>query len=165
MPAWGDGYRVNVVGLVHHPDGNVTKYSPEMHMACVGRIYQKIEDHADEIAQVEGLYLEGCKNLVVAYGTVTRSAFEAVEELRDRGKKDLGFLRLKTLWPFPDGTIRSMVGQLENIFFPEMNLGFMIHPLRESLRDRAKQFIPIPFLGALHSPDLIIAKINEVIGK
>jgi hypothetical protein len=41
----------------------------------------------------------------------------------------------------------------------------MIHPLRESLRDRAKQFIPIPFLGALHSPDLIIAKINEVIGK
>jgi hypothetical protein len=41
----------------------------------------------------------------------------------------------------------------------------MIHPLRESLRDRAKQFISIPFLGALHSPDLIIGKINEVIGK
>jgi len=165
MPAWGDGYRVNVVGLVHHPDGNVTKYSPEMHMDCVSRIYQKIEGHADEIAQVEGEHLEGCKNLVVAYGTVTRSAFEAVQELRDKGKTDLGFLRLKTLWPFPDGKIRSMVGQLENVFFPEMNLGYMIHPLRESLRDRAKNFISIPFLGALHSPDLIIGKINEVIGK
>jgi hypothetical protein len=40
----------------------------------------------------------------------------------------------------------------------------MIHPLRESLRDRAGQFTPIPFLGALHSPDLIIGKILEVIG-
>ncbi|MBI5969038.1 MAG: 2-oxoacid:acceptor oxidoreductase subunit alpha [Deltaproteobacteria bacterium] len=164
MPAWGDGYRVNVVGLVHHPDGNVTKYSPEMHMACVSRIYRKIEDHADEIAQVEGFYLEGCRNLVVAYGTTTRSALEAVQELRAKGK-NVGFLRLKTLWPFPESKIRSMVGQLQNVFFPEMNLGYMLHPLREALRDRARQFIPIPCLGELPSPDQIIEKIEEVIGK
>jgi len=165
MPSWGDGYRVNVVGLVHHPDGNVTKYSPEMHMACVSRIYQKIEDHADEIAQVEGFFLEGCRNLVAAYGTTTRSAFEAVQELRNKGKSDLGFLRLKTLWPFAENKIRSLVGPLENVFFPEMNLGYMIHPLREALRDRAKRFISIPFLGQLHSPDQIIEKIEEVVGK
>jgi len=163
MPAWGDGYRVNVVGLVHHPDGNITKYSPEMHMACVSRLYRKIEDHADEIAQLEGLFLENCKNIVVAYGTPTRSAIEAVQELRAKGMKDLGFLRLKTLWPFPDKKIRSLVGQVQNIFFPEMNLGYMIHPLREALRDRAKEFISIPSLGQLHSPDQIIGKIKEVI--
>src|SRR4030043_1470091 len=97
MPAWGDGYRVNVVGLVHHPDGNVTKYTPEMHLACVSRIYQKIEDHAEEIAQIEGLHLEGCRNLVVAYGSTTRSAIEAVLDLRSQGWDDLGFLRFKTL--------------------------------------------------------------------
>ncbi len=134
-------------------------------MACVSRIYRKIEDHADEIAQIEGFFLEGCKNLVVAYGTTSRSAFEAVQELRDKGRTDLGFLRLKTLWPFPDGKIRSLVRQVENVFFPEMNLGYMIHPLRESLRDRAEKFISIPCLGTLHSPDLIIDKIREVIGK
>jgi len=163
MPAWGDGYRVNVVGLVHHPDGNVTKYTPEMHLACVSRIYQKIEDHADEIAQVEGFFLKGCRNLVVAYGTTTRSALEAVQELRRKGKTDLGFLRLKTLWPFPGNKIRSMVGQLKNVFFPEMNLGYMIHPLREALRDRARSFVSIPCLGQLHSPDLIIGKILETV--
>ncbi len=162
MPAWGDGYRVNVVGLVHHPDGNITKYSPEMHMACVSRIYRKIEDHADEIARVEGLFLEGCRNLVVAYGTTARSTLEAVQELRGKGRTDLGFLRLKTLWPFPENKIRSMVGRLENVFFPEMNLGYMVHPLREALRDRAKEFISIPCLGQLHSPDLIIEKMEEV---
>jgi len=165
MPAWGDGYRVNVVGLVHHPDGNITKYNPEMHMACVGRIYRKIEDHADEIAQIEGFFLEGCRNLIVAYGTTTRSAFEAVQELREKGKMDVGFLRLKTLWPFPESKIRAMIGPLKNVFFPEMNLGYMIHPLREALRDRAERYISIPCLGQLHSPDQIIEKVEEVIGK
>lgn len=163
MPAWGDGYRVNVVGLVRHPDGNVTKYSPEMHTACVTRIHRKIEDYSDVIAQVEGFFLQGCRNLVVAYGTTTRSALEAVQELRAKGMTDLGFLRLKTLWPFPDNKLRSLVGRVENIFFPEMNLGYMMHPLKETLGDRAKRFISIPCLGQLHSPDLIINKIEEAI--
>jgi 2-oxoglutarate ferredoxin oxidoreductase subunit alpha len=165
MPAWGDGYRVNVVGLVHHPDGNVTKYNPEMHFACVDRIFRKIEDHVDEISQVEGLFLKGCRNLVVAYGTTARSASEAVQELRAKGRTDVGFLRLKTLWPFPENKIRNMVGQLENVFFPEMNLGYMLHPLKEALRDRVQEFIPIPSLGQLHAPGQIIEKIEEVIGK
>jgi len=165
MPAWGDGYRVNVVGLVHHPDGNVTKYNPEMHFACVDRIFRKVEDHVDEIAQVEGFFLKGCRNLVVAYGTTARSASEAVQELRARGRTDVGFLRLKTLWPFPEDKIRSLVGQLENVFFPEMNLGYMVHPLKEALRDRVQEFIPIPSLGQLHAPGQIIKKIEEVIGK
>lgn len=165
MPAWGDGYRVNVVGLVHHPDGNVTKYNPEMHFACVDRIFRKIEDHVDEISQVEGLFLKGCRNLVVAYGTTARSASEAVQELRAKGRTDVGFLRLKTLWPFPENKIRNMVGQLENVFFPEMNLGYMLHPLKEALRDRVQEFIPIPSLGQLHAPGQIIEKVEEVIGK
>ena len=163
MPAWGDGYRVNVVGLVHHPDGNVTKYNPEMHMACVGRIYRKIEDHADEIAEVEGFFLEGCRNLIVAYGTTTRSAFEAFQELREKGLGDIGFLRLKTLWPFPENKIRAMIGPLKNVFFPEMNLGYMIHPLKEALCDRAERYISIPCLGQLHSPDQIIDKIFKTV--
>jgi 2-oxoglutarate ferredoxin oxidoreductase subunit alpha len=165
MPAWGDGYHVNVVGLVHHPDGNISKYGPEMHLDCVGRIYRKIEDHAEEIAQVEGRHLEGCRNLVVAYGSPTRSAFEAVLDLRSQGWDDLGFLRFKTLWPLPEKKIRSLIGQVDNVFFPEMNLGYYVHALKEALRDRVKQFVSIPSLGQLHSPDQIIAKIKEVTGK
>jgi 2-oxoglutarate ferredoxin oxidoreductase subunit alpha len=165
MPAWGDGYHMNVVGLVHQPDGNVTAYSPDMHLACVGRLHRKIQDHAAEIGRIEGRYLPGCRNLVVAYGTPARSALEAVEELRGRGQRDLGFLRLITLWPFPEEKIRSLLDPLDTVFFPEMNVGYMIHPLREALRDRASRFIPIPCLGQLHSPDQILAKIEEAIGK
>ncbi len=163
MPSWGDGYRVNAVGLVHHPDGNVVRYSPQMHLACVERIFRKIDDHADEICRVEGKFLEGCRNLVVAYGTPARSAIEAVQDLRSQGRDDLGFLCLKTVWPFPENRIRSLVGRLENVFCPEMNLGFLIHPLKEALRDRARNFIPIPSLGQLHGPDQIIARVKEAL--
>jgi 2-oxoglutarate/2-oxoacid ferredoxin oxidoreductase subunit alpha len=166
MPAWGDGYQANVVGLVHMPDGNVTKYSPEVHLDCVSRIYRKIEDHIDEIARVEGEFLEGCRQLVVAYGTTVRAAFEAVQELRSQGRQDIGFLRLITLWPFAEKKIRSLLkGPIENVFFPEMNLGYMIHQMKETLRDRAQAFIPIPCLGQLHTPDQIIDKIVEVTGR
>jgi 2-oxoglutarate ferredoxin oxidoreductase subunit alpha len=165
MPAWGDGYRVNVIGLVHHPDGNVTKYGPEMHMACIERLRSKIEDHVDEITQIEGYFLEGCKNLVVAYGTTARSASEAVEEVRGKGKTDVGFLRLKTLWPFPEKKIRSLIGNIENVFFPEMNIGYMLHPLKEAIRDRVQNFHTIPCLGQLHAPDQIIEKIEKILGK
>jgi 2-oxoglutarate ferredoxin oxidoreductase subunit alpha len=164
MPVWGDGYHMNVVGLVHHLDGNVTTYTPEMHQACVSRLHRKIEDHAEEIGRVEGRYLKGCRNLVVAYGTPARSALEAVEELRNRGRRDLGFLRLITLWPFPEEKIRSLLDPLETVFFPEMNVGYMVHPLRETLRDRASRFLPIPSLGQLHSPDQIMEKIEAIIG-
>jgi 2-oxoglutarate ferredoxin oxidoreductase subunit alpha len=165
MPAWGDGYHMNVVGLVHQPDGNVTNYTPQMHMACVSRLQRKIADHETEITRVEGRFLNGCRDLVVAYGTPARSALEAVEELRGRGRSDLGFLRLITLWPFPEEKIRSLLGPVDHVFFPEMNLGYMLHPLREALRDRASRFFPIPSLGQLHSPDEIIAKIEAVLQK
>ena len=95
----------------------------------------------------------------------TRSAIEAVLDLRSQGWNDLGFLRFKTLWPVPEKKIRSLVGQVENVFFPEMNMGYFVHPLKEALRDRVKQFVSIPSLGQLHSPDQIIAKIKEVTGK
>lgn len=162
MPAWGDGYKVNVVGLVHHPDGNITRYSPAMHLACVERIYRKIEDRAEEIGEVEGSFLEGCRAVIAAYGTTARSAAEAVLELRSRGL-EVGFLRLKTLWPFAEKRVRSLLGELDHLFFPEMNLGYMLHPLREALRDRVKEFHSIPCLGQLHDPDQIIREVEKII--
>jgi len=48
------------------------------------------------------------------------------------------------------------------VFVPEMNFGMMIHPIKEALRDRCENFISIPSLGVLHSPELILSSICEV---
>jgi len=57
MANWGEGYNVNLIGLVHLEDGNVTKYDLNMHDHCVKRFYNKIEDNVDTISQKEKFLL------------------------------------------------------------------------------------------------------------
>jgi 2-oxoglutarate ferredoxin oxidoreductase subunit alpha len=161
MAVWGDGYAVNHVSLVHHADGNVTRYTPTVHHENVARIHRKIEGHVDEIARLEARWLEGCRHLLICYGAVARTGVEAVLEARAQRDIPLAFIRLKTLWPFPERQLRAMVPEVETIFVPEMNLGMMKHPIMEALRDRCRRLVPIPSLGSLHAPELILGRIYE----
>ena len=163
MANWGEGYNINYIGLVHLEDGNITQYDLEMHDRCVKRLHEKIEGNVDKIAQVETRYTETCKHLVICYGSVSRTAIEAVMEARETRGLDIGFLRLKTLWPFPERKLREIIQSVDTIFVPEMNLGMMKHPITEALRDRCKKIVSIPSLGNLHTPEYILSKIDEEI--
>jgi 2-oxoglutarate ferredoxin oxidoreductase subunit alpha len=161
MAVWGDGYNINHVSLVHHPDGNVTRYSPAVHFENVARIRRKIEDNVDDIARVEARELADCRHVLICYGSVSRTGIEAVLEAREERGIPIGFIRLKTLWPFPENQLRNMLPAADTIFVPEMNLGMMIHPITEALRDRCRRVVSIPSLGSLHSPEAILARIYE----
>lgn len=161
MADWGSGYALTHVGLVHHEDGNVVRYNAEVHMQNVSRVRRKIEDHVDEIVQLEASHLEGCRHLLIGYGSVSRTGEEAVLEARTRRQIPLGFIRLKTLWPFPEKKLREMVPEVDTIFVPEMNLGMMRHPIAEALGDRCRRVVSIPSLGRLHSPEDILGRIYE----
>ena len=161
MANWGEGYNVNLVGLVHLEDGNVTKYDLNMHDQCVKRFYNKIEDNVDTISQIESEYLDNCKHLVICYGSVSRTAIEAVNEARNEHGLPIGYLRLKTLWPFPENKLRSLIQKVDTIFVPEMNLGMMKHPIAEALGDRCQKIVSIPCLGSLHTPEYISSVIHE----
>lgn len=164
MANWGEGYNVNLVGLVHQPDGHVTHYSPKLNYQCIDRKLRKIEDNVDEIAKIDALYMTNAEHVVLCYGTPSRSALEAVMEAREEKGIPLGYLRLLTLWPFPEEKLRKLIQGVDTIFVPEMNLGMMIHPIREALRDQVKKFVSIPSMGILHSPELILSKIYEELG-
>ena len=161
MAIWGQGYAINHVSLVHHPDGNVTRYSPKVHFENVDRIRRKIEDHVDDIARLDVRWLEDCRHLMICYGSVSRTGIEAALEARERWNIPIGFVRLKTLWPFPEQQLRARLPELDTIFVPEMNLGMMKHPVTEALRDRCRRVVSIPSLGGLHSPELILGRICE----
>ena len=161
MANWGEGYNVNLVGLVHQPDGHVTRYSPELNYHCIDRKVRKIEDNVDKIAKIDAQFMDNMEHLVICYGTPSRTALEAVMEVQEEKKIPIGYLRLITLWPFPEEKLRKLIPGVDTIFVPEMNLGMMIHPIREALRDKVKRFISIPSMGILHSPDLILSKIYE----
>jgi len=161
MANWGEGFNVNHIGLVHLADGNITKYDLDMHDECIKRLRSKIEHNVDAIAQVETDFMENCKHLVICYGSVSRTAVEAVVEARETRGLDIGFVRLKTLWPFPEEKLRGIVQDVDTIFVPEMNLGMMIHPITEALRDRCRKIVAVPSLGSLHTPEYILARIDE----
>jgi 2-oxoglutarate/2-oxoacid ferredoxin oxidoreductase subunit alpha len=159
MAAWGEGYNVNHVSLVHHADGNVTRYSSAVHLENVGRIRRKIEDNVDAIARVEARELEGCRHVLICYGAVARTGIEAVLEARAERGLSIGFIRLHTLWPFPERQLRDLLPAVDTVFVPEMNLGMMVHPITEALRDRCRRVVSIPSLGSLHSPEMILERI------
>jgi 2-oxoglutarate ferredoxin oxidoreductase subunit alpha len=163
MANWGEGYNVNFVALVHLEDGNISQYSPQANYHCVERLQNKIEGNVDEIARMETKFLEGCKHLIICYGAVSRTAMESAIEAREGSGLEVGYLRLITLWPFPEEKLRRMVGHVDTIFVPEMNLGMMKHPITEALRDRCNKVVSIPSLGILHSPEYILSKIREEI--
>lgn len=161
MANWGEGYNVNFVGLVHLEDGNVTRYSPQINYHCIEKLHKKIEIDANSISCLETKFLENYDHLMICYGVVSRTSVEAVAEAREERGLKIGYIRLKRLWPFPEEQLRDIVGEVDTIFVPEMNLGMMKHPITEALRDRCKKILSIPSIGILHSPDYILSKVYE----
>jgi 2-oxoglutarate ferredoxin oxidoreductase subunit alpha len=163
MAIWGQGYDINHVSLVHHQDGRITGYNAETHFENIDRIRRKIEDNVAAISEVEARFMEDSRHVLICYGSVSRTAVEAVLEARQMHGIPIGYIRLKTLWPFPEARLRDLVQEAEMIFVPEMNLGMMKHPVTEALRDRCRRVTTIPSLGCLHTPDQILARIREEI--
>jgi 2-oxoglutarate/2-oxoacid ferredoxin oxidoreductase subunit alpha len=65
---------------------------------------------------------EDAEVLVVAYGSVARSAKRAVTDARERGVK-AGIIKLVTLWPFPWGNLLPRLRQVRAVLVPELNRG------------------------------------------
>jgi 2-oxoglutarate ferredoxin oxidoreductase subunit alpha len=162
MANFGEGYNINHVSLAHHADGNVGNYSLKAHRANIERLHQKIEGNVNEIARVESQFLDDCEHVLICYGSVARTGLEAVKEAREVHGIKVGFIRLVTLWPFPEEKLRSLISTVKTVFVPEMNLGMIKHPITEALRDKCDRVISMPEIGALHSPDKLIDQILEV---
>lgn len=119
------GYRFHVTGLAHDQTGFPTN-NPEEIDRLNRRLLFKIDRGRDEIVEVERICTEDADLLVVAYGSVSRAANQALRAARDQGIK-VGLLRPKTIWPFPDREIREMAGRVRKIIVPELNLGQIAH--------------------------------------
>jgi 2-oxoglutarate ferredoxin oxidoreductase subunit alpha len=59
---------------------------------------------------------------VIAYGSVARSARQAVRKARKQGIK-AGLMQLITLFPFPRRSVESLLNQCRAALVPEMNIG------------------------------------------
>jgi 2-oxoglutarate ferredoxin oxidoreductase subunit alpha len=122
MPAFGDGADLLVTGSTHDEWGFRKTEDPEVQRRLVTRLSRKILDHRAEICSVETYCMEDAQVMVVAYGFTARSALHAVRHLRGEGL-EVGMMRLRTLWPFPEEAVARMGEGRARVLVPEMNLG------------------------------------------
>jgi len=162
MPAFGEGYRMPVSGLTHTEAG-VPSTSYEVQNAMVTRLWNKVEKKVEQLTKIESAYLEDAEVIVLAYGSVARSVKSAVLEARKQGLK-VGYLRLITLWPFPDRVIKDLVMRKPKaIIFPEMNMGKMVREVERAAGGKT-EIISFPKPGVeLHKPTEIYDLISGVI--
>jgi 2-oxoglutarate ferredoxin oxidoreductase subunit alpha len=123
MGIFGDGYRYHVTGLIHDVHGFPTERPDEI-VPFLSRLFRKINQHVADIQMMEEVFTEDAEVLVVAYGSVARSALRAVKEARERGIK-AGLCQLVILWPFPRRLLEPRLRQVRAVLVPELNLGQM----------------------------------------
>ncbi|MGD9050181.1 MAG: 2-oxoacid:acceptor oxidoreductase subunit alpha, partial [Anaerolineae bacterium] len=102
----GEGYRIHVTGLTHDERGypGMNAQTQEWNLE---RLINKIRVHRDDIIQVEEQYLDDAEVVVVSYGISARTSLWPIELARQEGIR-VGYLRLITVWPFPEERIRHL---------------------------------------------------------
>lgn len=120
----GDGYRFHTTGLTHDERGYPVM-TEEGQKKCVPRLVEKIKKHAKEIIKYEEKDTDNADVIVVSYGITARTVIPAIEKAKKKGIK-VGYLRLITIWPFPEERIRELSRKVKGFVVPEINLGQMV---------------------------------------
>ncbi len=145
FPEFGKGFAVHVTGLTHDERGYPCATNPKLHEQLVMRLVNKIEHARKEIADYV-VTNPDAETVFVTYGVPARSVEQV---LHDTGSENIGHLRLKMVWPFPEHAIAEFPNATRFII-PELNLGQVA---REFDRHTRVPVIQVPKLGGdLHLP-------------
>jgi 2-oxoglutarate ferredoxin oxidoreductase subunit alpha len=162
MPAVGEGFNIIATGSTHDEYGIRATADPNTHRGLVERLNNKIQNHTDEIADFENYNIDECHIGIVSFGCTSRAVYEAVEYAEKMGIKT-GYVRLKTLWPFPEKTVKKLAKSADKIIVPEMNLRQIFYEV-ERVANGLAQIIPLNKIGGgeLITPEELLTKIREV---
>ena len=150
FPTFGTGQHVHVTGLTHDDRGYPCATNPKLHMALVQRLVDKIENARDVIADYDVVNPDA-EQVFVAYGGPVRTVLQVMQDKKD---KNVGFLRLRTVWPFPEKALAKFKN-VKRFLVPEMNLGQIAREIERHVKVPVKS---IPKLGGdLHSPAELVA--------
>ena len=155
FPTFGNNYRKFITGLTHDEKGLPATFNQKEHEKLIRRITTKVTDDREKITIVEKINLYDADIAFVAYGASARAAEHAMYLARKEGIK-AGLLRLQLVWPFPIQEVRNLSRQVDTIIVPEMNLGQIVHSVREYVDGNCK-VIEAPKIGGIspHPEELL----------
>ncbi|MBN2964142.1 2-oxoglutarate synthase subunit alpha [Sulfurospirillum sp. T05] len=153
------GYRYHVTGLHHGPTGFPTEDEHQCQYN-IDRLMGKIRAHHEDLVRYEEYMLEDAEVCIIAYGSISRAAKEAVVKLRSEGIK-AGLFRPITLWPSPKKRMREIAAKFEKIFVTELNMGQYLEEIQRVMKRDD--------FGTLHkangraiAPGEMVAKVKEM---
>jgi 2-oxoglutarate ferredoxin oxidoreductase subunit alpha len=119
------GYRYHFTGLHHDAKGFPTE-EIETCRKLIQRLEDKVMMHTDELELNEEFMLDDMTGaegevLIIAYGSVSLAAKEAIRHLRNDGIK-AGLFRPITLWPSPANRIKHFTDKIKNVLCVELNI-------------------------------------------
>ncbi len=162
---FGDGARFNVTGMAHDEWGFPAQGQEAERQ--LRRIIDKIHVDVESLALFDETYLDDADSVIASYGITSRAAESAVEQLRAEGLR-IGFLNLKTLWPFPDFLFERLPAHIEYILVPELNLGQLVREVRRAVQGQRGQSLRVEHLGrvdgSLITPQQIIETVHAFTG-
>lgn len=170
MADFGEGYRYHVTGLAHDMKGFPTERPDEIG-PLMARLFRKISQRMDVIHDGEFFQTEDAQIVIIAYGSVARSAKRAVKDLRAKGIK-AGMLKLNTLWPFMRKAVEGLLaseGDEEGLrtarvlLVPEMNVGQISREVKRVVQGRARVVGLNKMDGTIITPDEIADRVQGVL--
>ncbi|HTX61985.1 MAG TPA: 2-oxoacid:acceptor oxidoreductase subunit alpha [Methanobacterium sp.] len=160
MPAFGDGFKMHITGLTHDERGYPDASNPQTHSNLVNRLCDKIKKNTDEISRIKNDFTENAEIIVLSYGAPARSAITAVKKARQQDIK-AGYIKLETVWPFPEKLIKEAAENSRKIIVVEMNLGQIFFEVERILPDKEVELLP-KIGGEMHKPTEILDKIMDI---
>ena len=161
MVNFGEGYHIHVTGLTHDEQGYPAT-NAEAQERLISRLVEKISRNRDDIIELEERDIEDAEVVVLSYGISARAALWPIELARREGIK-VGYLRLITVWPFPEERIRELAGRVRAFVVPEINLGQIALEVERCAAGQA-EVILVPHAGGdIHEPERVLEAIRRAV--
>lgn len=154
LPVGNEKHRVRITASTHDHNGDLQHTTPAA-LANTARLQEKMEKNLADYTHYE-LSEEECDTLVVSYDITAASAREAVERLRNEGKKVSLFIP-KTLFPVPPCYL-DIVNKYKNVVVAEENFSGQYREIlfgksgRQGVRG-------VNVIGRMITPEEIIAEV------
>ena len=159
MASFGEGYRYNITGLTHNPQGFPTS-RPVTIREKLDKLKNKICHNMNDIVEVREEFMDDATIAVFAYGIVARAARQAIRMAREKRIR-AGLIQPITVWPFPDVHMEHILEQLDLVIVAELNQGQLIREVMRVNRGKARIRGLQRYDSELITPDEIFQKIRE----
>lgn len=163
LASFGSEYIFHATSSMHGERG-YSQNDPENAERKIRRLFQKLDNHMDEIVRYRRYYPEANLDLlVVTFGATTRSARLACLRAQKEGIR-AGVLQLVTLWPFPEHLVEAQAHRALRLLVCELNQGQLVHEVK---RAAGKQKVSglHKVSGEGFTPKEILSCIREVAGR